>query len=72
MKVTLTDFGLPIIQNGAPTEEVFDTVKFMKETLEEYLNRKLGLGPSPCLQLKAGDDNRSDATDKKDKHNSQQ
>ncbi len=43
MEVIVTDFGLPIIQNGEPTEEAFDTVEFIKETREEYLNRKMGL-----------------------------
>ncbi len=43
MDVKLTDFGLPIIQNGPPTDEPFDTVEFIKESREEYLNRKMGL-----------------------------
>jgi AbrB family looped-hinge helix DNA binding protein len=43
MEVIVTDFGLPVIQNGPPTEEPFDTVEFIKETREEYLNRKMGL-----------------------------
>ncbi len=42
-EVIVTDFGLPIIQNGEPSEEEFDTVAFIKETREEYLDRKMGL-----------------------------
>lgn len=43
MEVIVTDCGLPVIQNGPPSEEPFDTVEFIKETREEYLNRKMGL-----------------------------
>jgi len=42
-EVIVTDFGLPIIQNGPPSDEPFDTVAFIKETREEYLDRKMGL-----------------------------
>lgn len=42
-EVIVTDFGLPIIQNGYPSEESFDTVAFIKQTREEYLDRKMGL-----------------------------
>jgi len=42
--VVLTDFGLPIIQNGATERTTFDTAAFIAEGREAYLDRKLGIG----------------------------
>lgn len=38
--IVMEESGLPVIQNGGQT---FDTAQFIKETQEEYMNRKMGL-----------------------------
>jgi AbrB family looped-hinge helix DNA binding protein len=43
MNIIVEDSGLPVIQNGSPTTEDFDTVSFIKETREKYLDKKMGL-----------------------------
>ena len=43
VEVEITEFGLPIIKNGKPEVKDFDTRAFMKETLMEYLDKKMGL-----------------------------
>jgi AbrB family looped-hinge helix DNA binding protein len=42
-KLEVASSGLPIIQNGPPFPPNFDTVAFMKENLQEYLDKKMGL-----------------------------
>ena len=42
-RIVMTDFGFPVIHNGEPQLEDFDTVAFMKANLQEYLDRKMGL-----------------------------
>lgn len=41
--IIITEFGLPVVQYDGPINEDFDTVAFMKETREQYLDRKMGL-----------------------------
>ena len=41
--IEVTDWGFPIIHSSGKLPEGFDSVAFMKQNREEYLNRKAGL-----------------------------
>ena len=41
--IYVEDSGLPVIHNGTPAQQSFDTVRFIRETREKYMDRKMGL-----------------------------
>ena len=43
VKIVKTEFGFPVIHTGEAILEDFDSNDFMKETLMEYLDKKMGL-----------------------------